>query len=135
MASRPDDQPSLGQLVSSVSADVQSLVKGQIELTKAELSQTAQQTGRAIAPLVVAGVLAFLGFVFLLVTLAYVLVALGLPVWAGFGIVTLLLLIVAGVLGYIGRRNIDKITGPERSVRALEETRAVLAPATDTPAA
>ena len=126
MARRPTDEPTLGQLVSSVSTDVQALVKGQIELTKAELSESAQQTGRAVAPIVIAGVLAFLGFVFLLVTAAYGLVAAGLPTWAGFGVVTLLLIIVAVVLFYVGRRNMAKIKGPERSQRALEATKAAL---------
>ena len=37
------DEPSLGQLVSSAIADVQSLVKDQIDLTKADLQSSAKQ--------------------------------------------------------------------------------------------
>ena len=133
MAHQPADQPSIGQLVASVSADVQALVKDQIELTKAELSESASQTGKAVAPIVVGAVLAFLGFIFLLVTLAYVLVALGLPVWAGFGIVTLLLIIVAVVLFLVGRAGMKKITGPERSIAAIEATKVALAGVPETP--
>ena len=133
MAHQPADQPSIGQLVASVSADVQALVKDQIELTKAELSESASQTGKAVAPIVVGAVLAFLGFIFLLVTLAYVLVAVGLPVWAGFGIVTLLLIIVAVVLFLVGRAGMKKIKGPERSIAAIEATKVALAGVPETP--
>jgi hypothetical protein len=85
-----------------------------------------------VAPIVVGAVLAFLGFIFLLVTLAYVLVALGLPVWAGFGIVTLLLIIVA-VLFLVGRAGMKKIKGPERSIAAIEATKVALAGVPETP--
>ncbi len=127
MAQRPADQPSFGQLVASVSTDVQALVKGQIELTKLELSESAQQTGKAVAPMVIAGVLAFLGFVFLLVTAAYGLYAAGLPLWASFLIVAVVLIIVAAVLFLIGRKNMQKIRGPERSMAAVEATKTALA--------
>jgi uncharacterized membrane protein YqjE len=126
VAQRPADQPSLGQLVASVSTDVQALVKGQIELTKLELSESAQQGGKAIAPMVVAGVLAFLGFVFLLVAAAYGLVAAGLPVWASFLIVAVVLLIVGAILFVVGRKNMEKIRGPERTIKAVEATKAAL---------
>ena len=86
-----------------------------------------------MAPIVVGAVLAFLGFIFLLVTLAYVLVALGLPVWAGFGIVTLLLIIVAVVLFLVGRAGMKKIRGPERSIAAIEATKVALAGVPETP--
>jgi membrane protein implicated in regulation of membrane protease activity len=70
--------------------------------------------------------MAALGGIFLLVTLAYVLVALGLPVWAGFGIVTLLLFIVAAILGLLGKKESAKIKGPERTIAQIEQTTATL---------
>lgn len=118
-------EPSLLSLVNQVKADATRLVNAQVALTKAELSSTGQEAGKTGALLIGAGVLAFLGFVFVLVTLAYVLVALGLPTWAGFGIVALLLIIVAAVLGLLGRRTAQNIKGPVRAQAELEKTLAV----------
>ena len=46
-----------------------------------------------------AGVLGFLGFIFLLVTAAYGLIQAGLAPWLGFLIVAVVLLIIAAILG------------------------------------
>ena len=73
-------------LVRSAAADTTELVRQQIELTKAEIKENARTAGASFGLLVVGGVILFLGVIFLLVTLAYVLVQLGLPEWAGFGI-------------------------------------------------
>lgn len=115
-------EPSLMSLVNQVKADAQRLVNAQVALTKAELNTSGQEAGKTGAMLVGAGVLGFLGFVFVLVMLAYVLVALGLPTWAGFGIVALLLLIIAAVLGLLGRNRAQRIKGPVRAQAELEKT-------------
>ena len=82
-----------------------------MELPKPELQASARQAGLAFGLTAVAAVLAGVGGLFLLVTIAYVLVALGLPVWAGFGIVTLVLFIVAIILGLVGARHAKKVKG------------------------
>ena len=65
----------------------------------------------------------FLAVIFLLVTLAYVLVAVGLPVWAGFGIVTLFLILVAAIMGLVGKKRAGKVQAPERTIKEFEETK------------
>ena len=64
---------------------------------------------------IVAGVLAFLAFVFLLVAGAYGIVAAGLPVWAGFLIVAGVLLVVTAILALVGRSKAKKISPPDRA--------------------
>jgi fatty acid desaturase len=120
------EQQSLGAMVKGVTEDISTLVRGEIELAKTELRDTAKTAANGGALLAVAGVTAFLGIIFLLLTLAWVLVQLGLPTWAGFGIVTLLLIIVAVVLGLLGKKRLDTVTGPERSQASIEKTKAVL---------
>jgi hypothetical protein len=124
--SQQQQDQSIGQLVSSAVADVKTLVNDQVELTKAELRDSAKKAGSAFGLFAAAGVLGFLCFVFLLVTLAYVLVQLGLPVWAGFGIVTLLLAIVAAILGILGKKRADRVKGPQESMAQLQATKAAL---------
>jgi len=120
------EQQSLGAMVKGVTEDISTLVRGEIELAKTELQNTAKTAANGGGLLVVAGVTAFLGIIFLLLTLAWVLVQLGLPTWAGFGIVTLLLIIVAVILGLLGKKRLDTVTGPERSQASIEKTKAVL---------
>ena len=81
--------------------------------------------GRRLAGIALAagGAILGIGAIFLLVTIAYV-IAVWLPVWAGFGIVTLVLLIVGAILVMVGRKRAKTISGPERSVAALEATKA-----------
>lgn len=118
--------PSVRELISSATKDVSTLVSAQIELAKAELKESASEAAGGIAMLVAAGVMAFLAFIFLLITIAYVLVQLGLPIWAGFGIVTLVLLIVTGILALVGKKHLAKIKGPERTIEQANETKEVL---------
>jgi hypothetical protein len=120
------EQQSLGAMVKGVTEDISTLVRGEIELAKTEFRDTAKTAANGGGLLAAAGVTAFLGVIFLLLTLAWVLVQLGLPTWAGFGIVTLLLIIVAAILGIVGKKRLDTIKGAERSAASIEKTKAVL---------
>lgn len=125
-ATSQDQQQSIAQLVTSATSDIKTLVNDQVELTKAEVKQTAQQAGKTFGLFGAAAFVGVLFIVFLLVTIAYVLVALGLPVWAGFGIVALVLLIVTGVLGFLGKKRADAIKGPEKAVEQFKATKQAL---------
>lgn len=127
MSADPQQSPaSIAALVQSAITDTQQLVRGQIELTKAELQASVKESANGAGLLIGAGVLAFLGFVFILVAAAYGLVAAGLPVWAGFLIVAVILVIVAAILGLIGRKHLKKVGPPQRSIAAIEATKASL---------
>jgi hypothetical protein len=118
--------PGIIELVRSAAADTTELVKQQIELTKAEVKENVRTAGSSFGLLAVGASILGVGALFLLVTIAYVLVALGLPVWAGFGIVTLVLFIIGAILVLVGRKRAKTIHGPERSVAALEATKSTL---------
>ncbi|MBI1378821.1 MAG: phage holin family protein [Frankiales bacterium] len=120
------EKQTLGSLVSGVGEDISTLVRGEIELVKAELAESARSAGMGTGLLVGAAVLGFLGLIFVLLTLAWVLVALGLPTWAGFGIVALLLLVVTGILALLGRNRLQKVKGPELTQASIAKTKAVL---------
>jgi ABC-type multidrug transport system fused ATPase/permease subunit len=120
------DKQSLGTLVSGVTEDLSALVRGEIELAKTELRESARTAGTGTGLLVGAAVTAFLGLIFLLLTAAWGLVQAGLPYWAGFGIVTLVLIIVAVVLGLVGKSQLEKIKAPERSPASIEKDKAIL---------
>ncbi len=117
---------SIGQLVSQATADVQSLVKSQIELTKLEVSTSVKEAAAGSGLLVGAGVLGFLGFIFLLITAAEAMITAGLSAWLSFLIVALVLIVVAAILGFVGKKRFEKVKGPERSIKALEATKSSL---------
>jgi fatty acid desaturase len=116
-----EQAPTLSTMVGGVATDLSSLMKDQIALTKSELRTAAQRAAVSSGLLVAAAFVAVLAVIFLLVTIAYALVAAGLPVWAGFGIVTLVLLILTAVLALVGYRRLQSVRGPERSIKALQQ--------------
>jgi hypothetical protein len=128
-------EASVAELVNSVITDGQALVKQQIELAKSELSYSAKQAAATSGMLIGAGVLGFLAFVFLLVAGAYGIVAAGLPVWAGFLIVAGVLLLVAAILGLLGRSRSKQVGPPQRAIAQANETKAALSARAGAPAA
>lgn len=126
MGAGPDQ--SIGHLVSTAIADVQTLVRDQVELTKLEVSKSAKEFGSSAGLLIGAGTLGFVGFIFLLVTAAYGLNAAGLSLWLSFLIVAVVVLIVAAILALLGKKRIDKAKiGPARAAKQLEQTKAAFA--------
>lgn len=122
----PAGDQSIKALIAAAVADLQRLIKAQIALAKLELQQSGRAAGKTGILLAGALSMAAMGGIFLLVTIAYVLVALGLPIWAGFGIVALALFIIAAILGLLGKKESAKITGPQRSIAEIEQTRDTL---------
>ena len=120
------DEPTVGTLVQSAMADMSTLVRGEIELAKAEIGRSAKKAGISVGLFGAAGVLAAFAGIYLFVTIAEALTALGLPRWISYGIVTLFLLIVAGIAALIGRRMLKKVEKPERTLETLSDLPDVL---------
>jgi Putative Actinobacterial Holin-X, holin superfamily III len=108
---------STGQLVSSIKEDLSSLVRGEIELAKAELRESAVRAGAGGALVGAAGYLAVLASVLLSVAAAYGLTGLGLhPGWAFLIVGGAYLLVVAALL-LVARSRFRGIQGPVRAKR------------------
>jgi hypothetical protein len=116
------NQRGLAAMVSKTVADGQRLVTAQMTLAKAELKSTAQDAGKVGIFIAIAVGSITLFVIFLLITLAYVLVEIGLPVWAGFGIITLFLLIVTIIAALLARAQAKKINGPKVIVDEVQQT-------------
>ena len=123
MAAQPtgsgaDSEVSIGTLVAGIQRDITTLVRGEVELAKAELRESAGRVGAGAGMLGAAAFLILLAVVLISIALGYGLVALGLhPGWA-FLIVAVFYLIVAAILGLMGRSRLERIQGPERAKRA-----------------
>lgn len=130
----PTPEPKVSELIGKAIADAQRLALAQIALAKKELSTSGESAGKGGVFGIVALLLVAQASFFLLFALVYVLVQLGLPPWASFLIVALLLLAGAAIAGLMARKYFEKVKAPEVAVSELEKTReAILGPATPNP--
>lgn len=94
-------KPTIGSLVADLSSQASTLVRGELEYAQANLKAKVKNLGMGGVHL---GIAAFIGLYatgMLFVTFALVL-AIWLPVWAGFLIVTAALLLFAGIFALLG---------------------------------
>lgn len=116
----------IGQLVADATHDVQGIVRSEIALAKAEVSAGAKVMGKGAGLLGGAAFVGLIGLIFLFHTLAQV-IAIWLPLWAGYGITTLLMFVVAAVLGLLGKKALDKAKpAPSRAIAEAQQTIATL---------
>jgi hypothetical protein len=126
--SASDADPSIGRLVAGIQQDLTILVRGEIELAKAELRQSAAQGGLGGGLIGAAAFLVLLAVVLGSIALAYGLVALGLhPGWA-FLIVAGFYLLLAGALGLLARNRLGRVRGPERAQKVAARVMQALRP-------
>ena len=110
--SSQSQQQSLKQLFTNTITDGKRLLTAQVNLTTTELSTSSKVIGQISLLAVIAISLLSIGSLFILITVAYALVALGLPVWAGFLIVAALLFLAAGTLGLVIKAKSKDVKAP-----------------------
>jgi uncharacterized membrane protein YqjE len=115
----------IGHTVAEISEKASLLVREEIALAKAEVTQKATRLGKGAAVAAIAGIFAVLGLIFLLHTLAWFFAWLldADPFW-GFLIVTVLLFLFAGIAAAIGVRWIKRGAPPTPDM-AIEEAKAI----------
>jgi predicted anti-sigma-YlaC factor YlaD len=127
---RPPDtaDKQLGEIVSDVTSKAQLLVREEIELAKAEVSQKVSRITKGIVGFAVAAFFALLMVIFALDTLAWGLIDAGLNHWVGFGATALLLLLLTIVSALVGLRLVKKGSPPtpELAIEEAQKTKAAL---------
>ena len=119
-APQPDPRPSVGELFSEVAADLSTLMRQEVELAKAELRQSATRAGKGAGMLAGAGVGGYMVLLFASVA-----------AWWGIGdatghgwsalIVGGIWLIIAAVLGLMGRREISAVSGVPQTAQTVKK--------------
>jgi hypothetical protein len=112
-AALPPDpsQASTGELVGQLSDQVSRLVRDEVRLAEAEVTQKAKRLGIGAGFFGGAGIVALLGLS-ALVTAAILGLANVLPGWLAAIIVAVVLFAVAGVLALIGKKDVDQAKPP-----------------------
>ena len=122
-----DERPTLGALVATITRELSLLVRGEIDLAKAEMRQSARNGATGGGLLAVAAALALMVGILVTWAAVYGLTdGTGLPLWASFLIVAAVYLVVAVILGYVGVRTLQKARGPEQAVAEAQKTKGIL---------
>jgi protein-S-isoprenylcysteine O-methyltransferase Ste14 len=119
----------LGEIVNDVSSKATLLVKEEIELAKAEVTQKVKRLGVGAGLIAVAGVFMFFFLIFFLHMLALGFANwFSLENWVGYAIVCILLLVFAGILALVARRMFKKGSSPmpEMAISEAKKTRAAI---------
>jgi hypothetical protein len=114
------ERPSIGELLSDISTDLSTLMRQEVALAKAELTQSAKQTGKGAGMLAGAGVAGH--FVLLFISIA---------LWWGIGdktghgwsalIVAAIWAIIAAILAATGRKEMKNVTGVPRTTDTVKK--------------
>jgi len=123
-----EDGRSLAELIKGATSDVSTLVRGEIELAKAEVRETVKLSGQGVGMIAAAVFLILLAVVLLSVAAAYGLVAAGLDPWLAFLIVAVFYLLVAAILGLVARTQLKKAKAPERTIESVKQIPSALRP-------
>jgi uncharacterized membrane protein YqjE len=120
-ATRPlQPEKSLGQLFSELTADLGNLFRKEVQLAKTEATQEVKQAGKGAGMLAAAALCAWLALVMLSLTLAWLLDK-GLDRAVSFLLVGLLWVVVAAVLGSLGKRYMNEAKPLPETVQTLKE--------------
>lgn len=114
----PDNEPTIGRLVSDASKDISSLIHSEIQLAKSELKVSVKNGGTGLGLFAAAGFLAVLAIIMLSVAIAYFIHwnGDGLALHWAFLIVFVFYLLLAGLLGFLGIKKVKKVRGPEKAI-------------------
>ncbi len=116
----------IGQLVADASHEMEGIVRSEIALAKAEVTAGAKTMGKGAGLLGGAAFIGLLGLIFLFHTLVAVL-AIWLPEWAAYLIVTGVMFLVAGILALLGKNALQSAKPtPEKAVAEAKATIAAL---------
>jgi uncharacterized membrane protein YqjE len=122
MGSEDPRQMSLGELMKQLADQTSRLVRNEVRLAKAELTEKAQSYGRAAGMLAAAAVVGLLAGIAFTMFLIYLL-KLALPLWAAALIVTVLYGVVGFALFAAGKKRLDETRTPvpEQTVETVKE--------------
>ena len=112
------DDPTIGRLVHDATKDISTLIQKEIQLAKSELKVSVRAGGTGIGMFLGAAFLLVLAIIMLSVSLAYFINwnGDGLALHWAFLIVFGFYVLVAGLLAWLGIRQVKRVRAPERAI-------------------
>ncbi|MCD2193476.1 phage holin family protein [Actinomycetospora endophytica] len=120
---RATGDASVGSLVKEVTTHVSTLVRAEVELAKQEVTAEVKKGVQGSIFFVVAAVIALfsLFYFFFAVAEAFNLIWPS-QQWAGYAVTFAIMLITAGIAGFLGYLKVRKIRAPERTIETARES-------------
>jgi len=116
------DERSLGDLFSDLSRETTTLVRQEVQLAKAELTQSATEAARGIGMLVAGGAVAYAGLLFLLLAIVFGLIEAGWDTWLSALVVGVVVVAIGAILVLRARESLKPANlAPRRTVETLKE--------------
>jgi len=114
------ERPSLGDLIGNVTQDLSALVRQEVELAKAELTQSAKRAGRGSGMLAGAGVAGHFVLLFGSIALWW---ALAHPLGHAWSALVLAVIwgVIAAVLALRGRSELQRVKGAPRTAETMKK--------------
>ena len=118
----PDAEPTLGAIVHDLTTQIPELIRSEIRLAQAEMTEKGKRAGIGIGLFSGAGLLAFFGLA-TLITTAILGLSLVVDAWLAALIVAAVLFAAAAVLGLSGKKQVKEATpaAPARAVEGVKE--------------
>ena len=124
-AAGPDDRPSLGTLLSEVTADLSTLFRQEVALAKAEATQSAKKAGKGAGLLSGAGVAGHFLLLFLSLALMFALSDLFGEPDDNLGIAALIVAVlwgvVAAILALTGKKEVQQVQGLPKTADTVKK--------------
>lgn len=120
---------SIGHLVKDATTQLSTLVRAELELAKSELAREVRKGLTGSLWFIIALVVGLCSLPYLFITFA---LALNEALWAwaepwgGFLIMFFVMLVIAGVCAWLGKRKVTRIKAPERTISTIKDTTAAL---------
>ena len=123
MAFERERDASMSQLLSGIVGDAQTLVRQEIALARQEVREEIDAAKSAGIKLGIAGAVLAIGGLLLVLTLAQGIADLfDWPVWAGYGLVGIILAVAGYVLLSVAQKQIKEVTPvPQKTVETIKE--------------
>jgi uncharacterized membrane protein YqjE len=115
-------EQSMGELFKQLSDDLSTLVRQELKLAQAEMTEKGKKAGIGFGMFGAAGLIGFAALLTLTACLVAAL-ATGMDVWLAALIVTVVYAVMAGALALIGKRRVSQATPPvpEQTVESVKE--------------
>ena len=111
-----EGDPTLGKLVMDAQRDISTLISKEIELAKSEIKVSVKHGGLGIGLFAGAAFLGLLAVIMLSVSIAYFIHWAGLGLHWSFLIVFGVYLLIAGLLAFIGLKQVKQVKAPEKAI-------------------
>jgi MFS family permease len=126
-------EPTIGSLVADAHTSFSTLLHGEIELAKLEVKASVKNAGTGAGMFIAAAIMLIFSLTFGLIALAEGLVALHLWRWVAYLIVFGFLVLLAGLLVFLGVKKVKRVKAPKETIETTKSTVAALKQATTHP--